>query len=105
MSSHVRKHYPLVELITSGISKKQLTAILETLSNEQLGLLGEIALNTIYSVLPLTKSQIGALKKYTSKLEFISDKKNSLAKRKAVIVRNPKLIELLLKSVKQYLKP
>ena len=90
----------MIAFITSGLSHKQLKAVLQTLTNDQVKALGEVALNTLYSILPLSTSQKAALKKYSSKIDFISDKRNSVSKRKEVIATNPKLIEQLLKAVK-----
>ena len=100
MSEHLRKHFPLIDFLSSGLTRNQLKAVLKTLSNAQATVLGEIALNVLYGRLKLSDSVKTKLRKSAPQIEFISNKENSLTSRKKAITRNFGTIEILLEAVK-----
>ena len=83
---------------------KQFKAILTTLTEEQVLVLCEIAINILYSVIPISNANKQNLKKYAKKLDFLGDSSNSLKKRKLFIEKNPALLQAVLTAAKPVLK-
>ena len=104
MSKHLKSHWPLVEFLLYAKSPSQLQAALSTLSEEQLKALGEIALNVLYGVIPITRHHKNQLSSYSNKLDIIGNSSVSAKKRKSLITKNPAAILSLLTAARPVLK-
>ena len=104
MSQRVKQHWALINFLTQHMPLFQLKAILSILNAEQINTIGEIALNTLYGILPIKSEHKVLLKKYSDVIEAIGDKKRSNKYRKELIVNNPKAIVLLLTAAKPTLQ-
>ena len=63
MSKRVKSNLPLLYLLMQKLPSAQMRDILGTLTAEQINAIGEVAVNILYSTLPLTTSYKGKLKR------------------------------------------
>ena len=103
MSQRIRKNISYLQLLLST-HRSQQRALLNTISPEQLNTLGEIALNILHGVIPLTKIQKKALTRYRNAVRVIGHKNRSQRSKKAVLLKNIKALVVLLKSAEPLLK-
>ena len=104
MSKHVKEHLPLLNFLLYSKSPKQLKNTLSTLTEEQVNAIGEIAVNVLYGIIPITNYQKNLLKKYLAKLENIGDSDISNKKRKLMIIRHPGAVQSLLTAARPVFK-
>ena len=104
MSQRVKRHWALVNFLTQEIPLTLVKSILSALSAEQVNAIGEIAVNTLYGIIPIKPQFKKALKRYADLIEFIGEKTNSIKKRKKAIVSNPKAVVLLLTAARPVLQ-
>ena len=78
--------------------------ILGTLTAEQVNAIGEVAVNILYSTLPITAQYKGKLKRHAPKLEYMGDSRISLKKRRSFLRGNHQIVSLLLNAAKPMLK-
>ena len=103
MSQRIRKNITFLQLLLST-HRPQKKALLNTISTDQVKAIGEIALNILHGVIPLTAKQKKLLSRYKDTIRVIGHKKKSQRRKKTVLVKNIKALELLLKSVEPILK-
>ena len=104
MSQRVKRHWALVNFLTQQIPLTLVKSILSALSEEQVNAIGEIAVNTLYGIIPIKPQFKKTLKRYSDLIEFIGEKTNSIKKRKKAIVSNPKAVVLLLTAARPVLQ-
>ena len=104
MSQRVKRHWALVNFLTQQIPLTLVKSILSALSEEQVNAIGEIAVNTLYGIIPIKPPFKKTLKRYSDLIEFIGEKTNSIKKRKKAIVSNPKAVVLLLTAARPVLQ-
>ena len=104
MSKQVRANLPLVNFLLYAKTPKQFKTVLTTLTEEQVKVLSEIAVNVLYGVIPISSSHKQQLKKHTKKLEFLSDLSNSLKKKKSLFKNHPAVLQSVLTAAKPVLK-
>lgn len=103
MSQRIKKNISFLQLLLNT-HKSQKKALLDTISTEQLKTIGEIALNILHGVLPLSANQKKALSRYRNAIRLIGQKGASQRRKKSTLVKNIKVVELLLKSVEPLMK-
>lgn len=103
MSQRIRKNITFLKLLLST-HRSQKKALLNTISSEQLKAIGEIALNILHGVIPLTAYQKKVLSRYKDAIRLIGHKSKSQKRKKTALVKNIKGLEALLKSVEPLLK-
>ena len=104
MSKQVRVNLPLVNFLLYAKTPKQFKAVLTTLTEEQVKVLCEIAVNILYGVISISNSHKQHLKKHAKKLEFLGDSSNSLKKKKLFLERHPAILQAVLTAAKPVLK-
>ena len=104
MSQRIKRHWALVNFLTQQIPLTLVKSILSALSQEQVNAIGEIAVNTLYGIIPIKPQFKKTLKRYSDLIEFIGEKTNSIKKRKKAIVSNPKAVVLLLTAARPVLQ-
>jgi hypothetical protein len=85
-------------------STLQRNALLDTITQDQLRALTEIAVNILRGVLTVTPSYYTKLKKDKKLIRNIGDTSVSLKRKRELLCRRGRVIVLLLKSVEQTLK-
>ena len=85
-------------------NKKQRKLIVSSLTDEQLEVIGEIALNIYTGVFPVTKRYLSLLKPYQSHIRLLGSRDVSVKKRRHILIQQRKLIPLLFKPVVDHLK-
>ena len=98
MSKQLKKNWSFIQILIQT-SYKQRLAILKTLTDEQLGVLCEIVLNTLQGHLYVPPDIVKKLKRNKKFYRGLISKDIGKAKKKINIVRNPKLIIQLLETV------
>ena len=79
MRADYQRHVPLLRFIGSdSINKKQLRLLIGELSNSQLGLIAEIALNILRGVIPLSASDKEILRLFVKQIRLIGKPKTTL---------------------------
>ena len=74
-----QKEMPLLRyLISSGVTRYQLKALLPKLSNNQIRFVREIACNILKGTIPLTDTDKEKLRNFVKQLRFIGQKKRRL---------------------------
>ena len=104
MSKRVKSNLPLLYLLMQKLPSAQARDILGMLTAEQINAIGEVAVNILYSMLPLTIPYKGKLKRHAPKLEYIGDSRISLKKRRSFLQANHQVVSLLLNAAKPMLK-
>lgn len=102
MSQRLKKNKTYLRLLLEA-HKAQQKALLRTINVEQLKTIGEIALNILGGVVPLTPSQKKALTRYRNIVRLLADKKTSQRKKKISLEKNIKALKILLKVVEPFL--
>ena len=104
MSKRLRQNSGLLLFLMERLTPRQRTAVLKTLTPEQIKALGEIAVNAVYGTIFIAKQHKKKLRKHVKTLEYIGDNRNSLQKRKETLVNHPKAVRLLLAATRSQLK-
>ena len=104
MSKQVREHLPLLDFLSYSKSPKQLKNTVTTLTDEQVNAIGEVAVNVLFGIIPITSYQKNLLKKYLAKLEYIGDSDISKKRRKLMIIKHPGAVQALLTAAIPVLK-
>ena len=103
MKQRIKKNIAYLQLLRST-HRIQQKALLNTISPEQLKAIGEIALNILHGIIPLTPSQKKALTFYKKTLRVIGKKTGGRNRKKVTLLKNIKALEVLLKAVEPLLK-
>jgi len=103
MSQRIRRNINFLQLLLST-HRAQKKALLNTINSEQLKAIGEIALNILHGIIPLTSPQKKVLSRYRDAIRSIAHKQHSLKREKTTLVKHIKALEVLLKSVGPLLK-
>ena len=103
MSAQLKKHWSFIQLLVST-PKPQRLALLKTLTDEQLGVLCEIVLNTLQGHLSVPPQTIQTLKRYKTFLRSLTLKQLSKIKKKSAILSNHKVLIGLLHSIQPVLE-
>lgn len=103
MSQRIRKNIHFL-LLLRDTHKAQQRVLLRTISSEQLKAIGEIALNILEGVIPLRPSQKGVLSRYKNAIRLIGQKSVSDKRKKATLLKNSKVLGILINTVTPLLK-
>lgn len=82
---------------------KQRKAILSNLTDKEINLLSEIALNIFKGVLPHRENYVKTLKPYKLIIARLAHKSESGAQKKKLLLQNVKVVPKLLRPVLKYL--
>ena len=102
MSKVIRDNWNFIQLLIKSSSLKQQKALLNSITQDQLRALSEIAVNVLYGNIPLTTRTKAKLKPYKVFYTHLADKKNSLKQKQ--LTSNINAIQLLLKAVLTFLQ-
>lgn len=103
MSRTIKQNISYLRLLPNT-RRSQRKALVKTVTLEQLRAIGEIALNILHGVIPLSSSQKKGLSRYRSVIRLIGQKNVSRRRKKVALLKNTKALELLLKAVEPLLK-
>lgn len=103
MSQRIRKNSIYLQLLLKT-HKSQQKALLNSISPDQLKAISEIALNILHGGLPLSSSQKKRLTPYRKAIRLIGHKKSSQKSKKRTLIKNIKVLIILLKSAETILK-
>ena len=103
MSSLLQKHIPFIILVTSG-DKKQTRAILNTVTDNQVRVLSEVAANTLFGNIPLTARSRDTLKKHKKLIKGLASRTLSSKTKKKAILKHQKGLVVLLETVRPFLE-
>ena len=87
MSKRLKSNISLIHFLIDNITESQSKLLLRTLTKDQVDTISELAANVLYGNIPITDKFKGLLRRYKSKIEYIGNAKNSLAKRKNVVAK------------------
>ena len=104
MSQLVRKHWCYFQLLASTSSVHQRKHLLDTITNDQLRALQQLVNNFLQRVLPVTPSDLKALKSHKRLIRQIGDKSITFKKKKILLCRRGKVIATFVKSIEPALK-
>ena len=104
MSKRLKYNLRLIDFLTDSIAPNQFKLVLKSLSTDQVNAISEIAANVLYGNIPISDYYKKTLKKFKSKIEAIGNSKNKLSTRKNLIVKEPKLVKLILLAASPVLK-
>jgi hypothetical protein len=102
MSDLVRYNWVFLAPLITQQAHPLFHEILTQLSDNQIKALCEIAVNTFYGVIPISKLHKNRLILYKDLFENLS-KKKVLTKKRALLLEHPEFITLLLKAVQKHL--
>lgn len=95
MSARLCKHLPLLKLLYKA-TPKQRRLILQSVSDDLILALCEMALNILYGTIPLSRQQYQKLKRRKSDIKLVVNKKIGIAAKKRVFNQSGGLLLLLL---------
>lgn len=96
MSQVIKKNADFLRLVLSTPSRLQRTALLKTVTPDQLQAIGTIAINLLRGSLPMTESYKRKLRRYRVQIRLLADRKASKKKRKEAL--QPQVTVLLLQT-------
>ena len=102
MSRRMKTHASFIKFLYNS-TVKQRKAILSNLTEEQVNLLSEIALNIFKGVFPHREKYAKTLEPYKLIIARLAHKSKSKAQKKKLLLRNVKVVQKLLKPVLDYL--
>jgi len=98
MSLLLTQNLPLVKFLVTA-TPKQVTAVLKTLTPNQIKVLSEISNNTINGRVDLDAKEKAKLRRYKTFLTHLASRKTSLRSKKSLLVRGVKALGVLLEIV------
>ena len=103
MSSQLKRHWSFIHLLITAHLPQRL-AILRTISNDQLGVVCEVILNTLHGHLYVPPATVKSLERHKTLLRELASHNLSRIKKKGVILKNHQLITTLLVTVQPLLE-
>ena len=103
MSSLLQKNIPFIILVTSG-DKKQTRAILSTVTDIQIRVLSEVAVNTLHGNIPLTIKSRDILKKHKTLIKGLSSRTLSIRTKKKLVLKHQKGLTVFLETVRPFIE-
>ena len=103
MSAKLKQHWSFVHLLITTNSAQRL-ALLKTITNDQLAVLCEIVLNTLHGQLYVPPGTVKSLKRHKALLRGLASHDIRIHRKKALILKNHRLITRLLLTVQPLLE-
>lgn len=98
MNRRIRKQRAFLYFMLVANSNQQ-KLIVKSLTDEQLDVISEIALNVYTGTYPLTKKYINQLKPYRSYIRSLGSREVSSKQKRTILLKHLSLVPLLLKPI------
>ena len=92
MVKHLLDNIGFFHIIPHSTSQKQIHQVLTHVSKNQLQAVGQLFVNILYGILPITNEIREKLYKYRKVIEYLADRHNSIKKRKKLLLRKKRLL-------------
>lgn len=93
-----------LHLVMTTASSAQRTALLNTITNDQLKALTEVTFNVVQGIIPLTEVQKRHLRKHKAFLKILSDPKAPFSQKREALCRKGAVVTSVLKAAAPKLK-
>ena len=104
MTKSIIENFGFFHLVPNSTCSKQVTQLLSYISKEQLQAIGELFINIMYGIIPITTLLKDKLTRYKKIIEYLSNKRNSSKQRKLFLIKRKKSVIKILKLIYPLIK-